>query len=370
MADWHSIEQRSQHLVRGLAALGHRCAYLSPHLGREFSQPYPFSPRRLVTLIGPGVLELHIHLLREPVFHQRRLRDEEAETISAGIRSLFEVTHSASQVIIASFPLWVDVARRLETGRKIPIIYDCHDLLEGFSEIDDGLILAERELLRIADLVVFSAESLAREHIARCPDLAGKSLVLRNAVNPAHFDSVFQRSIPKKARKTVGYFGSLNTWFNVDTLASAAREHPEWRFLLVGPRARNFPQQTFAGLANVELIGEVPYGDAPAWLSEFDVATIPFVVSPLTMATNPVKLYEYFACGLPVVSSRLGEVERYSELAYLADTPREFISQLEAAMDEDNEGKRLERRRVAERETWAERCEVLTREISRLGRAV
>ena len=370
MADWHGIEQRSQQLVRGLAALGHRCSYLSPHLGREFTRPYPFSPRRLATLIDPRVLELHIHLQREPVFNHRCLDDEEAEAICDGIQSLLDVTHSASQVVVVSFPFWVEVARRLRTDRDMPIVYDCHDLLEGFAEIDDEVILAEQDLLKAADLVVFSAEWLASEHIARSPDLAGKSMVLRNAVNPAHFDSVFQRGAQRKACKTIGYFGSLNTWFDVDAFVTAVREHPEWRFLLVGPSAETFPRQAFDNLANVELIGEVPYKDAPIWLAEFDVAVIPFVISPLTMATNPVKLYEYFACGLPVVSSRLGEVELYSGLVYLAATPREFVSQLEAAMDEDDPGKRRARRQVAERETWTRRCEVLTQEISRVSHAI
>src|SRR6185503_4374246 len=36
MTDWHTRTQRTQHLVRALAALGFRCIYINPHLGREF----------------------------------------------------------------------------------------------------------------------------------------------------------------------------------------------------------------------------------------------------------------------------------------------------------------------------------------------
>src|SRR5271166_3308426 len=36
MTDWHNRVQRTQHLVRAFAALGFRCIYLNPHLGREF----------------------------------------------------------------------------------------------------------------------------------------------------------------------------------------------------------------------------------------------------------------------------------------------------------------------------------------------
>ena len=39
MTDWHARIQRTQHLVRAFAALGFRCIYVSPHLGREFERP-------------------------------------------------------------------------------------------------------------------------------------------------------------------------------------------------------------------------------------------------------------------------------------------------------------------------------------------
>ena len=74
---------------------------------------------------------------------------------------------------------------------------------------------------------------------------------------------------------------------------------------------------------------------------------------------HPVKMYEYFACGLPVVSSALGEVQRYSDLAYVAESPAEFVSQLERAVAEDDPAKRAARRQVAEQESWRSRCEAL-----------
>src|SRR5438552_15765861 len=40
MTDWHARIQRSQHLAMSFGALGARCFYLNPHLGREFPGPY------------------------------------------------------------------------------------------------------------------------------------------------------------------------------------------------------------------------------------------------------------------------------------------------------------------------------------------
>jgi len=99
-------------------------------------------------------------------------------------------------------------------------------------------------------------------------------------------------------------------------------------------------------------------------MSQFRVSTIPFRLMPLTAATNPVKLYEYFACGLPVVSSRLDEVERYSDLLYIADSPDDFVVQLERALLEEDPAKREARRTVARKENWLDRCQSLRDAVS------
>jgi hypothetical protein len=54
------------------------------------------------------------------------------ESISA-VLDLFE---SRDQLLIASFPLWGGAARKLRATRGSPIVYDCHDLIEGFDNID------------------------------------------------------------------------------------------------------------------------------------------------------------------------------------------------------------------------------------------
>ena len=134
--------------------------------------------------------------------------------------------------------------------------------------------------------------------------------------------------------KTIGYLGALDAWFDVDSVAQMARDHPEWKFVLVG-RMEDQRILKLNEYANVVFVGEVPHSEIAAHLADWDVAMIPFLVNDLTVATNPIKLYEYFSAGLPVVSSRLPEVELYPDLVYIADTPQEFSSALARAVLED-----------------------------------
>ena len=107
--------------------------------------------------------------------------------------------------------------------------------------------------------------------------------------------------------------------------------------------------------------GEVPYAELPSWLAAFDVCTIPFRRTPLTEATNPVKIFEYFATGKPVVARRLPELEPYADVIALYETPDEFVKALERAVKESvAPGPAADRRReIARENTWQARYEVL-----------
>src|SRR5262249_57257775 len=64
------------------------------------------------------------------------------------------------------------------------------------------------------------------------------------------------------------------------------------------------------GARNVHSLGRKPYADLPRYAKAFDVALMPFEVNELTLASNPLKVREYLAAGLPVVSTAIPEVER------------------------------------------------------------
>jgi GT2 family glycosyltransferase len=83
----------------------------------------------------------------------------------------------------------------------------------------------------------------------------------------------------------------------------------------------------------VRFHGEKPHGELPALRRRFDVEIIPFRVTELTRAVDPVKLYEAAAAGRPVVATPLDALALHASagLVRLASTSDEFASQIEAA---------------------------------------
>jgi glycosyltransferase involved in cell wall biosynthesis len=359
-ADWHTRIQRSQHLACELIQRGHRCFYLNPHLGREFLHPYPVSPGPVLSRLLPGVFELHVHLPREPVYHQRCLDASETAKVSSAIERLLDSAGSASPIIVVSLPLWSGVAQHLKERRGCRVIYDCHDLWEGFRNFGSSVLAAESDLFALSDSVLFSAQWLMEEKSQK-HRVSGKSMLLRNAVRAHDFDFLYRSG--RAGRKTVGYVGSLNFWFDTDSIRVAAERHPEWDFVLLG-RIEEPRVHDLRVLRNVHLMGEVPYSTLRYHFASMDVCVIPFKISPLTLATNPLKLYEYFACGHPVVTSPLPEAREFGDLVYIAGSPEEFADQLEAAMEENDPALAAQRRLVAECESWSARCTSLVSQFT------
>lgn len=361
-ADWHARVQRTHHLIHQLAAAGRRCFYLNPHLGREFPEPYPFSPRSTLARLQANVYELHVHLWREPVYHHRALTRRETVAIAASVEECLRRSRSSDAVLIVSFPLWASVARELKERHRYRVVYDCHDLWSGFERIHPSVVSGESQLFEISDAVIFSSRWLMDLSTLR-HDISGKSAVIRNAVEPADFDLLEK---PRGGRKTVVYAGSLDFWFDTDAVRHAAAAHPDWEFLLLG-RVEHREIQKLSHFPNIRLLGEVPYANLRRYFAIADACIIPFRISPLTLATNPLKLYEYFASGRPVVSSPLPEVLSFADLVATAHSPKEFAQQLQKALSENSPRKAEERRHIAELETWRSRVAGFRSQLERIG---
>ena len=87
---------------------------------------------------------------------------------------------------------------------------------------------------------------------------------------------------------------------------------------------------------------------------------IPFRVNTLTVRANPLKLREYLAAGLPVVSTPLPEVARYNGLVGLADSVEGFLAAIEAALGQRSEAMARRRVEAMQDESWAARVEEIS----------
>jgi GT2 family glycosyltransferase len=157
----------------------------------------------------------------------------------------------------------------------------------------------------------------------------------------------------------IGYYGAISDWFDSEVVADLAERRPDWDFVLVGSTF-GADLSRLGKMPNVTLAGEKPYAEIPSWLAGFDVAFIPFRRIPLTEATNPVKAYEIFAAGKPLVAVPLPEIAAMAPHVRLAATPADFESEIDSALSEKpGDRPAADRRAFAAANTWEKRFETL-----------
>jgi glycosyltransferase involved in cell wall biosynthesis len=104
---------------------------------------------------------------------------------------------------------------------------------------------------------------------------------------------------------------------------------------------------------NIHYTGQRSYEDLPGYLKAFDVCLILFADNEATRYLSPTKTLEYFAGMKPVVSSPVHDVvEHYSDLVRIARSPEEWVTQVRAALTEDNTARLRGGLERARQHTW------------------
>jgi len=244
---------------------------------------------------------------------------------------------------------------RLVGARKT--LFRVTDRFSAFKKATPSLLEKERDLARRADLVVFTAQDLKADVEALGPK---RSMFLPNGVDLAFFKG--STSLPSEYRGIPSpravYVGALDDWFAVEWVLEAARRLPKVSFVIIGPPGASVAP--LRGVPNIHLLGPRRRELLPGYLRHAQVGLIPFDVErhgDLLHGVNPMKLYEYMACGLPVVSSRWRELERLKSPAYLSRDKEGFARDLQKALRAKRPGSR--ERAFASRHDWGGRAERL-----------
>ncbi len=240
-------------------------------------------------------------------------------------------------------------------------IYHCVDEYTAFSGVArQSLQQMERSLLRKADLVLTSSEQLWRDRQAFNPNV----FFVSHGVDVAHFAAALDPQTPipddmqAKPRPVVGFFGLIADWIDLPLIRHMALARPGWSVVLVGKATTSL--DPIRGLPNVHLLGQRPYDALPGYCKAFDVGIIPFRINELTLKANPLKLREYLAAGLPVVSTDLPEVRKYAGLVSLAADAEAFVRAVEVSCVQRNDASVRHRVDAMTSESWESRVEEIS----------
>jgi glycosyltransferase involved in cell wall biosynthesis len=304
-------------------------------------------------VIQPRVLPWH-H--RSPVraFNRRSL-------VRAIRQALDECGLTRAPLLVTGSPPSVSVMGHLgEYGSA----YLCMDDFLHLPNVSHQMIAPlERELLSRVDIVIATAKALVD---LKRPS-SGQAFHLPQGVNFAHFSA--PRPVPAELaalpRPIIGFAGTLATPpIDIDLLLRVADANPTASIVLVGPVSWD---ESTIRRPNVHILGHRPYPLLPAYVQAFDVGLIPYALSDYTRAVDPLKLLEYLAAGVPVVSTDLPEAHKYREQVAICPDSDSFIDAIARAC-RAGPGSAAPRRTFAKEHGWESRAEVLKRLLGGIGK--
>lgn len=247
------------------------------------------------------------------------------------------------------------------------VIYHCVDEYGAFSDISSETIAKlEEELLKKSDLVIASAELLYQSKVKQNP----RTVIVRHGVDYTHFSKALddETKIPDEIanlpKPVIGFFGLVEDWVDVRLMAKAAEHFSSGSLVVLGKVKTDV--SALETLSNVHILGRKPYAELPAYCKGFDVALNPFVINELTLNANPLKVREYLAAGLPVVSTAIPEVEILGQCRIGRDDA-DFIQEIEEALKDTTT--RRERSEAIKSESWEARVEEIRKHIASLTNA-
>ncbi|MBF4566499.1 glycosyltransferase [Plantibacter sp. VKM Ac-2876] len=269
----------SHHLARELARFGHRVLHLSTPVSlvhrvlRRGEPTRDEASRRGIVTDADGVMHLVPRTL-----------------LPAGIGPLSFApiftrafgTSSIDLVFVDQPTLWSNELRRLATT----VVYRPTDLYEHGVKAR-----FQRAAVAAADRVVATSGAVLT---ALGVPASTPSLVLPNGVELERF--ILTEDDVREDRAV--YIGALDDRFDWNAVREMALRLPEWTFDIFGPgQAAPEPLP-----ANVLLRGPVSYDDIPLILRRARIGLLPLSDAPVNRGRSPMKLYEYLASGLAVVT--------------------------------------------------------------------
>lgn len=242
------------------------------------------------------------------------------------------------------------------------IWFDLLDRLEFMSWYNYYSRRIYKELINEANLVTYSSENL-KHYIKNRSD----SVLLPNACNVEDFITEDKRIIKElevikeNNKPIIGYFGAIEEWFDFK-LVDILDKSDKYNIVIIG-RVNEKLNYSKYNYRNVYFLGPKSFNELKYLSKYFSVAMIPFIVNKLTNSVSPVKFYEYMALNLPVISTGIYEMNKYSTSVLKIVDKRNVLDSVFELLNLRDEEIINETNKIANNNTWKKRVETIIEKL-------
>ncbi len=226
---------------------------------------------------------------------------------------------------ITNYLTWVVSPAQADLLKAFPgnfSVYHCHDGYAYYPGVNRLKILeAESKLKKRVNLIFYASKFLFEK-----TDFITKSHYIGHGFDPVFLkcdEYILPDDIKKIPKPIVGFHGIFNFHSDEELLDFLLMKHPNISFVFVGPI--HFKKAHFLKhYSNFYNLGQKKFIELPGYLKGFDLAILPYKINEMTNVCSPLKLYEYLASGLPILSTDIPEVHVHENYINIAKNKEEF----------------------------------------------
>jgi len=212
--------------------------------------------------------------------------------------------------------------------RYIPEVHGClreeADIQKCSSFFRFYTILSEYITYKFCDHIIAVTDRIKSDICTFYHVREEKVTVIGNGANTSSFRPLSKKEAAdvlgvNKDIIIIGYCGSLTQWQGVDYLITAMshviKRYKNCQLMIVGdgPERDNLLKlsENLGILGQINFIGNVDHGLVPQYINCFDICVC--YKKPLISGYSPLKLFEYMACGKPIIASDVPGFELVKE---------------------------------------------------------
>lgn len=349
---WSSDPERTQHLMRLIE--GANIIYfelsVTDHASRCFLKKFDGESREP----HPGV---KIYRVPPIYFREKGNTPFEKWTLKRAvsfINARLQRLHVRDGLLWCATPLFADYVEQIQHRG---MVYDCYRSWDKYpAELESRLAFD-------AD-VVFAASDNLMEHVSPCNR---NTVLLPYGV---HYDFLAKTQgqdiqldpvIAELPKPVFGYLGTVKPELQLHPMLKAAKEHPEWSFVIIGRVQRGHPEvERLHRYKNVYVLGRRKPEEILGCLAACDVC--------IDLLHNDIadedvvreRVYAYFAAEKPVACMYPRRyVPEFPDVIYGAHSDEEFEQCCLCAANELGHRKRMARASYAKDADWSNRAAVM-----------
>lgn len=232
-------------------------------------------------------------------------------------------------------------------------VYYCYD---GYPTDARGIKAWEADLryAKIADGIIVTSDYLTGQKLSLNP----KVETVKNGVDFQTFVQAAKSEVnsPTQRRK-VGYIGSIDQRFDIETVRHVVENLPEFDFEFIGDIRNAAAKAALENYPNVSYHSPIKPNEVPARLKQCDVGIIPYICNDINKNIYPLKINEYLAVGVPVVITKFADLPEFAGQISVAETKEQFKEALVFETSSDSAAKIQERINFAKSNSWEARAE-------------